>query len=90
MAAELGLDGSSTKVRRHGEVGDGSGGEDDDGELVEEPGTSRPLQGIINLYPAQSMSKALTRKLRPIMASRDVPKIENAAQSQSEPLVVRW
>jgi hypothetical protein len=48
---KLGLDRSSTKVRSHGEVGDGSRGENDDSQLVEKPDTSRSLHRIIrNLY----------------------------------------
>jgi hypothetical protein len=35
-ARELGHDGRRAEVRGHGEVGDGGGGEDDDGKLVED------------------------------------------------------
>lgn len=49
FAAELDRDGGSTEVGRHGEVRDGSGGENDDGQLVEEPGTPGPLQDVVSL-----------------------------------------
>ena len=43
LAAELDLDRGRTKVGRHREIRHGKGGEDDDCELVEEPGTPGPL-----------------------------------------------
>jgi len=40
ITTEFGRDGGSTEVRGHGEVGERRGSKDDDGELVEEPGTT--------------------------------------------------
>ena len=44
VSAELGHDGRSTEVGRHAEVRETGRGEDDDRELVEEPGAARALQ----------------------------------------------
>ena len=44
VSAELGHDGRSTEVGRHAEVCEAGRGEDDDRELVEEPGAARALQ----------------------------------------------
>ena len=46
MGTEFGQDGSGTEVRGHGEVGERRGGEDDDGELVEKPGTAGTLDNV--------------------------------------------
>ena len=49
LAAELDGDGGVTEVGSHGEVGDRHGSQDNDSQLVEEPGTSGPLQVIMSI-----------------------------------------
>ena len=90
FTAELDSNGSSTEVGRHGEVRDGSGGENDDGQLVEEPGTPGPLQSLLDPGSTARDAIELTMKSKPIMTSRDSANTLNAAHSQSEPWVVRW
>lgn len=48
VATELSLDGSRAEIGGHGEVRETGGGEDDDGELVEEPGTAGTLHRSVS------------------------------------------
>ena len=93
VSAELGHDGRSTEVGRHAEVREAGRGEDDDRELVEEPGAARALQcgrprmsvlGLVSIY------KMRTKKSRTIVPRRVNVMNANAAHSQSEPWVLMW